>query len=123
MRREAQKEPVLTRARARANHRRRPGSSAHAILCASGASRPGARHKRCESAFGAWTSAMRDTWPRLSQIAFPPIRRGRLDTLQVNIGYRCNQSCVHCHVNAGPNRSEEMSGEVIDAVLAFLARK
>jgi radical SAM/Cys-rich protein len=66
---------------------------------------------------------MRDTWPRLSEIAFPPIRRSRLDTLQVNIGYRCNQSCVHCHVNAGPNRSEEMSGEVIDAVLAFLARK
>jgi radical SAM/Cys-rich protein len=67
--------------------------------------------------------AMRDTWPRLKQIAFPPIRRGRLDTLQVNIGYRCNQSCVHCHVNAGPNRREEMSGEVIDTVLAFLARK
>jgi radical SAM/Cys-rich protein len=66
---------------------------------------------------------MRDTWPLLEQIAFPPIRRGRLDTLQVNIGYRCNQSCVHCHVNAGPNRTEEMSGEVIDVVLAFLARK
>src|SRR5215471_7464990 len=66
---------------------------------------------------------MRDTWPRLSQIAFHPIRRGRLDTLQVNIGYRCNQSCVHCHVNAGPKRTEEMSGEVIDTVLAFLARK
>ena len=66
---------------------------------------------------------MRDTWPRLKRIAFPPIRRGRLDTLQVNIGYRCNQSCVHCHVNAGPNRSEEMSGEVIDTVLAFLARR
>jgi radical SAM/Cys-rich protein len=66
---------------------------------------------------------MRDTWPLLEQIAFPPIRRGRVDTLQVNIGYRCNQSCVHCHVNAGPNRTEEMSGEVIDVVLAFLARK
>ena len=52
---------------------------------------------------------MRDTWPLLEQIAFPPIRRGRLDTLQVNLGYRCNQSCVHCHVNAGPNRTEEMS--------------
>ena len=51
---------------------------------------------------------MRDTWPLLEQIAFPPIRRGRLDTLQVNVGYRCNQSCVHCHVNAGPNRTEEM---------------
>jgi radical SAM/Cys-rich protein len=66
---------------------------------------------------------MRDTWPLLEQIAFPPIRRGRLDTLQVNVGYRCNQSCVHCHVNAGPNRTEEMSGEVADVVLAFLERK
>ena len=66
---------------------------------------------------------MRDTWPRLEHIAFPSIRRGRLDTLQVNIGYRCNQSCVHCHVNAGPHRKEEMSSEVIDTVLAFLARK
>ena len=66
---------------------------------------------------------MRDTWPLLEQIAFPPIRRGRLDTLQVNVGYRCNQSCVHCHVNAGPNRTEEMPAAVIDLVLAFLARR
>jgi len=66
---------------------------------------------------------MRDTWPHLKQIAFPPIRRGRLDTLQVNVGYRCNQSCVHCHVNAGPHRTEEMTGEVVDAVLAFLRRR
>jgi radical SAM/Cys-rich protein len=66
---------------------------------------------------------MRDTWPLLEQMAFPPIRRGRLDTLQVNVGYRCNQSCVHCHVNAGPSRTEEMSGEIVDVVLAFLARR
>jgi radical SAM/Cys-rich protein len=66
---------------------------------------------------------MRDTWPLLKQIAFPPIRRGRLDTLQVNVGYRCNQSCVHCHVNAGPSRTEEMAGETVEVVLAFLARR
>ncbi|MDQ2953322.1 MAG: arsenosugar biosynthesis radical SAM protein ArsS [Pseudomonadota bacterium] len=66
---------------------------------------------------------MRDTWPLLERIAFPAIRRGRLDTLQLNVGYRCNQSCVHCHVNAGPNRSEEMEGEVADLVLAFLDRR
>jgi radical SAM/Cys-rich protein len=77
--------------------------------------------RRCVSDQRA--SLMRDTWPLLEQIAFPPIRRGRLDTLQVNLGYRCNQSCVHCHVNAGPSRTEEMSGETIDVVLAFLARK
>src|SRR5713101_7570405 len=67
--------------------------------------------------------AMRDTWPLLEQIAFPPIRRGRLDTLQVNVGYRCNQSCVHCQVNAGPNRTEEMAADIVDVVLAYLAAK
>jgi radical SAM/Cys-rich protein len=66
---------------------------------------------------------MRDTWPLLDRIAFPPIRRGRLDTLQVNVGYRCNQSCVHCHVAAGPNRTEEMSGDVADIVISFLERQ
>jgi radical SAM/Cys-rich protein len=59
----------------------------------------------------------------LAQVPFPAIRRGRLDTLQINVGYRCNQSCVHCHVNAGPSRTEEMSGEVADVVLAFLERQ
>ncbi|HKY87950.1 MAG TPA: arsenosugar biosynthesis radical SAM (seleno)protein ArsS [Pseudorhodoplanes sp.] len=66
---------------------------------------------------------MRDTWPLLDRIHFPPIRRGRLDTLQVNVGYRCNQSCVHCHVAAGPNRTEEMSGEIADLVISFLERQ
>jgi radical SAM/Cys-rich protein len=66
---------------------------------------------------------MRDTWPLLDRIAFPSIRRERLNTLQVNVGYRCNQSCVHCHVAAGPNRTEEMSGDIADVVIAFLERQ
>jgi len=66
---------------------------------------------------------MRNMLPLLDAIAFPPVRRGKLDTLQINVGYRCNQSCFHCHVNAGPNRTEEMSGEVADTVLEFLARR
>ena len=66
---------------------------------------------------------MRDTRPLLDQVPFPAIRRGKLDTLQVNVGYRCNQSCFHCHVNAGPNRTEEMSAEVADVVLDFIARR
>jgi len=66
---------------------------------------------------------MRDMLPLLEHIEFPPLRRGRLETLQVNVGYRCNQSCVHCHVNAGPNRTEEMSGAIADTVLAFLVRR
>jgi radical SAM/Cys-rich protein len=66
---------------------------------------------------------MRDTWPLLEPIPFPAIRRRRVETLQVNVGYRCNQSCVHCHVNAGPNRTEEMDDETVDVVLAFLERR
>jgi len=66
---------------------------------------------------------MRDMLPLLDAVAFPPVRRGKLDTLQINVGYRCNQSCFHCHVNAGPNRTEEMSAEVADTVLEFLTRR
>jgi radical SAM/Cys-rich protein len=60
------------------------------------------------------------TLPLLQDSDFPAIARGQLETLQVNVGYRCNQSCVHCHVNAGPHRTEEMGREVVEAVLAFL---
>jgi radical SAM/Cys-rich protein len=66
---------------------------------------------------------MRDTLPLLEKIRFPAIRRGKLETLQVNVGYRCNQSCFHCHVNAGPNRTEEMTGDIADLVLDFLRRR
>ena len=66
---------------------------------------------------------MRDTLPLLEKISFPAIRRGKLETLQVNVGYRCNQACFHCHVNAGPNRTEEMDGDVADLVLKFLRHK
>src|SRR4051812_16695903 len=66
---------------------------------------------------------MKDTWPLLDKIAFPAIARGTLTTLQVNVGYRCNQSCVHCHVNAGPGRTEEMDSATIDVVIAFLQRR
>jgi radical SAM/Cys-rich protein len=66
---------------------------------------------------------MKDTWPLLDKIQFPAIRRGTLQTLQVNVGYRCNQSCVHCHVNAGPNRTEEMDTKTVDVVLDFLEKR
>jgi radical SAM/Cys-rich protein len=66
---------------------------------------------------------MHDTLPLLHKIRFPAIRRRKLETLQVNVGYRCNQSCFHCHVNAGPNRTEEMTAEVADLVLEFLQRQ
>jgi radical SAM/Cys-rich protein len=66
---------------------------------------------------------MRDTWPLLAKIEFPPLARRRIDTLQVNVGYRCNQSCVHCHVGASPQRTEEMAGETADLVVAVLAHR
>jgi radical SAM/Cys-rich protein len=62
---------------------------------------------------------MRATLPLLRDSDFPAIRRKRLDMLQVNLGYKCNQSCVHCHVNAGPTRTEMMSRETINEVLDF----
>ena len=63
---------------------------------------------------------MHATLPLLRETTFPAIRRRRLSTLQVNVGYKCNQSCLHCHVNAGPTRTEMMGREVADEVLAFL---
>jgi len=60
------------------------------------------------------------TLPLLEVTAFPAIRRRTVETLQVNLGYKCNQSCVHCHVNAGPTRTESMSRETLADVLAYL---
>jgi len=64
---------------------------------------------------------MHATLPLLRQTDFPAIRRRALETLQVNLGYLCNQSCLHCHVNAGPRRREIMDAATIRAVLDFLA--
>jgi radical SAM/Cys-rich protein len=63
---------------------------------------------------------MHDVLPLIPRTDFPAIRRRALTTLQVNLGYRCNQSCVHCHVNAGPHRTEAMDGQTVDLVLRYL---
>lgn len=63
---------------------------------------------------------MHATLPLLRQTDFPPIRRRGLTTLQANLGYLCNQSCLHCHVNAGPKRKEVMRRETIDTLIDFL---
>ena len=63
---------------------------------------------------------MHATLPLLLETDFPAIRRGPLQTLQVNLGYQCNQSCLHCHVNAGPRRMEVMSTDIVEAVIRFL---
>jgi radical SAM/Cys-rich protein len=64
---------------------------------------------------------MHATLPLLARSDFPALRRNALDIVQVNVGYVCNQSCLHCHVNAGPTRTETMSLETADQVLAYLA--
>lgn len=64
---------------------------------------------------------MHDTKALLVDSDFPAIFRGPLEILQLNLGYRCNLSCVHCHVNAGPKRTEAMSRETIEQVLALAA--
>ncbi len=56
---------------------------------------------------------MHATLPLLETSDFPAIHRHQLTTLQVNLGYKCNQTCVHCHVNAGPNRTEMMDAETL----------
>jgi radical SAM/Cys-rich protein len=58
--------------------------------------------------------------PLLQATDFPAVARRGVETLQVNLGYVCNQACLHCHVNAGPERRELMASETIDAVVAVL---
>ncbi|MDH5445645.1 MAG: arsenosugar biosynthesis radical SAM protein ArsS [Gammaproteobacteria bacterium] len=63
---------------------------------------------------------MHATLPLLKTSDFPLITRGRLETLQVNLGYRCNQQCLHCHVNANPKRKEMMTAETIAEIIQFI---
>jgi len=65
---------------------------------------------------------MLDTRPLLQKIAFPAINRKNITILQINLGYRCNQQCQHCHVNAGPKRTEEMSHKVLLQTLDFIKK-
>ncbi|MDP2255238.1 MAG: arsenosugar biosynthesis radical SAM protein ArsS [Polaromonas sp.] len=66
---------------------------------------------------------MHDTLPLLEKTRFPAIRRTRLDTPQVNLGYKCNQRCVHCHVNASPNRTEMMDAATLALIPQVLAAR
>ena len=66
---------------------------------------------------------MHATYPLLRKTDFPPVKRKKFDTLQVNLGYKCNQTCLHCHVNAGPNRTEMMDSETVDLVIDVLRER
>lgn len=63
---------------------------------------------------------MHSMLPLLQETNFPSLTRRSVSTLQVNLGYKCNQSCLHCHVNAGPRRKEEMDTETISLVIEAL---
>ena len=63
---------------------------------------------------------MHATLPLLANTDFPPLSRRALETLQVNVGYVCNQTCLHCHVNAGPTRTESMTREIAEQVIEYL---
>jgi radical SAM/Cys-rich protein len=65
---------------------------------------------------------MRDTLPLLLKTDFPLVMRQKLEAIQMNLGYRCNQACLHCHVAASPQRTEEMAWETMQLVLE-VARK
>ena len=52
----------------------------------------------------------------ITKTKFPKIKRDSLDTLQINIGYKCNQACSHCHVDASPSRTEMMSDDIIELI-------
>lgn len=63
---------------------------------------------------------MHATLPLLEETDFPTLHRRKLDTLQINLGYVCNQQCLHCHVNAGPRRKETMPEDIINEVIHYL---
>jgi len=64
---------------------------------------------------------MHSMLPLLQETNFPSLSRRSVSTLQVNLGYKCNQSCLHCHVNAGPRRKEQMDAETLDLVIDVLS--
>ena len=56
----------------------------------------------------------------LGAYGFGPLRRDRLRELQINVGRLCNQACNHCHVDAGPKRTEIMTWETMEKILAWV---
>lgn len=51
-----------------------------------------------------------------------PLSKSSISVLQINLGRRCNLSCAHCHVEAGPHRTEELSSQVCDQLLEMIQR-
>ena len=65
------------------------------------------------------TRVIHDFGQTLKQHGFFPLTRDVLSELQINVGYLCNQACEHCHVEAGPKRTEMMTRETMDKVVGW----
>lgn len=63
---------------------------------------------------------MNETISLLQSTVSPAVQRGRLESLPVNLGYKCNQRCLHRHVNAGPHRTEMKNGAVLSCIIPVL---
>ena len=59
---------------------------------------------------------------KMRQAGNPTLRRSSVATLQINVGKRCNQACHHCHVDAGPKRTEQMTQKTAERVMTLLAQ-
>lgn len=66
---------------------------------------------------------MNATLPLLAATDFPALKRRAPDTLQGNLGHKCNQSCLHCRVNASPQHTEMMDADTIALVLPVLRQR
>ena len=53
---------------------------------------------------------------------FPRLKRRAPKVLQLNVGRRCNQICTHCHVSAGPDRTEDMDYETAQSIISLAER-
>ena len=82
---------------------------------------PGARHLPLAGSLAPCSPGSRVDFARaLTQRGLLPLTRGAVTTLQVNLGNRCNQACLHCHVEAGPARTEAMDLASVRRVLEIL---
>ena len=59
---------------------------------------------------------------KLGETNQAPLRPGKLEILQINVGYMCNQVCAHCHVDAGPDRKEIMTRETMEQCLEVIRK-
>ena len=59
---------------------------------------------------------------KLEQLGYAELKAAQVSVLQVNLGWRCNQACKHCHFASGPERPEQMRADTVDAVIRVAAR-